>query len=56
MPDPNYNTGDGLTPVENESRSRPQRTPTTEEAEAILTLVKGGWLKLTLTVSDEWEA
>jgi len=31
---------------------RPGRKPTAEEAEAILTLVRGGWLRLELTVDD----
>jgi hypothetical protein len=28
------------------------RKPTVEEAEAILTLVRGGWLRLELTLDD----
>lgn len=30
----------------------PGRKPTAEEAEAILTLVRGGWLRLELTLDD----
>jgi hypothetical protein len=32
------------------------RKPTVEEAEAILTLVRGGWLRLELTLDDGPEA
>lgn len=35
----------------NDSDSR-GRVPTLEEAEAILTLVRGGWLKLNLTLDS----
>lgn len=55
MADQNYNTGDGLTRVDdglNETR-RPGRKPTPQEAEAILTLVRGGWLNVSLNVGEE---
>ena len=52
MPDQNYNTGDGLTRVDHDEPAEPRRKMTSEEAEAVMTLVRGGWLKLDLNVGD----